>query len=239
MLRLSMLFWMAVAIGVGLLLYNVKHEVQGLEQQLARTNRAIGVAHERIHVLHAEWSLLNEPDRLRALSERHLDLVQMRPAQFVGTTAIAALPVASPSGDTAVAVAEPAATPQPVASRTTPAAAPPETRRQPEQRREPEQRRTGRPAEARQAEPPARLAPQREEPMPLPRQAAPAQRRELEATAPRQLLPTTPANSRATAPVIAVSATPQPARAPTSSSLGGPGAALPPPVPFSRPSGGN
>lgn len=227
MLRLGMLFWMVVAIGVGLLLYNVKHEVQGLEQQLAQTNRRITAAHERIHVLHAEWSLLNEPERLRTLSERHLELVPMRPSQFVDTRAIASLPVAAPRADTALAAAEPAPAPQPVASR----AAPP-----PEPRRQAEPRRPQRPAEARQEEPPARLAPQREEPLPPPRQAAPTPRRELEAGAPRPLMPGTPP------PVVAVSATPppaQPARAPAASSLGGPAASLPPPVPFSRPAGGN
>lgn len=249
MLRIGMLFWMAAAIGVGLLLYNVKHEVQGLEQQLARTNRAIGLAHERIHVLHAEWSLLNEPERLSALSERHLDLVPMRPAQFVGTAAIAALPVAAPRADTAIAAAEPAATAQPVASRGATAAG--QSLGQPagqslgqaaaaaEARRPAETRRATRPAEARQAEPPARLAPQREEPLPPPRQAAPAPRRELEAAAPRPLMPDASA-PQPRAPVVAVSAAPpQPARPPAASSLGGPSAALPPPVPFSRPSGGN
>ncbi len=233
MLRLGMLFWMAAAIGVGLLLYNVKHEVQGLEQQLARTNRAIETTHERIHVLHAEWSLLNDPERLRALSERHLDIVPMRPAQFVGATAIAALPVASPRADTALAAAEPATAAQPVASRSPAATA-----------------RAGAPADARQetrqGEPPARLAPQREEPMAPPRQAPPPPRRELEAGAPRPLMPGAPmpgtAGTPPRPPVVAVSAAPPPpppARAPAASSLGAPAVALPPPVPFSRPQGGN
>jgi hypothetical protein len=237
MLRLGMLFWMLVAIGVGLLLYNVKHEVQGLEQDLARINREIGTTHERIHVLHAEWSLLNEPERLRTLSERHLDLVPMRPAQFVDATAIASLPVAGPRGGTAVAKAEHEATPQPVATRAAPAAPPPATRPQAEQRRPP------RAAEARPEEPPARLAPPREEPLPPPRQVAPTPRRELEAAAPRPLMPASPAaQPRAPTPVVAVSAAPppqQPARAPSASSLGGPAVSLPPPVPFSRPQGGN
>lgn len=251
MLRLGMLFWMAVAIGVGLLLYNVKHEVQGLEQQLARTNRAIETTYERIHVLHAEWSLLNDPERLRALSERHLDLVPMRPAQFVGATAIAALPVASPRADTALAAAEPATTAQPVASRNPAATA--QAGGRADARRQPEQRRPALPAdgrqETRQGEPAARLAPQREEPMAPPRQAPPPQRRELEASAPRPLMPGAPmpgpltpgpAGTQPRPPVVAVSAAPpQPARTTAASSLGGPAVTLPPPVPFSRPQGGN
>lgn len=216
MLRLSTLFWALIAVAVGLFLYQVKHEVQGLEQQLARTNRAIGAAHERIHVLHAEWSLLNEPDRLRALATRHLDLVPMRPAQFAGTQAIAALPVAAPT--TALAEATTPAQPAPQVVTAT----------------------------QRTAEPPPRAAVQREEPLPRPRQAAPAPRRELEAAAPRPLMPT-PAQANAApppqrpqaTPVIAVSAVPPPpaARPAVTSSLGAPAASLPPPVP--RVVGGN
>jgi hypothetical protein len=229
MLRLATLFWMAVAIGVGLLLYNVKHEVQGLEQLLVRTNRAIHATQERIHVLEAEWSLLNEPERLRALSSRHLDLVPMRPAQFVEPAAIAALPAAAPRADTAVAEAE-TGRPQPAA--TAASATPPTAARPAEQRREP---RTG--------EPPSRLAPQREEPLPPPRQAAPQPRRELEAGAPRPLLPgaapaASPRPAMPVVPVAAPSVAPPlpsaPPRPTTTSSLGAPAAALPPPVPVQR-----
>lgn len=219
MLRLSTLFWALIAVAVGLFLYQVKHEVQGLEQQLARTNRAIGAAHERIHVLHAEWSLLNEPDRLRALATRHLDLVPMRPAQFAQAQAIAALPPAVRPSAVAEATTQPAQVAPVVAS----------AQRAPD------------------ASP--RVVIQREEPLPRPRQAAPQPRRELEAAAPRPLMPPAvsagvPAGAAAALarqqpmPVIAVSAAPPPmARPPASSSLGAPAAALPPPVP--RVVGGN
>jgi hypothetical protein len=238
MLRLGTLIWMVIAIGVGLLLYNVKHEVQGLEQHLAQTNRRITEVHARIHVLHAEWSLLNEPERLRTLTDRHLDLVPMRPTQFVDATAIALLPPARPRAEpgTALAAAEPAATPQPVATRT-PAAA------QADARRQAEQRRPQRPAEARPEELPARLAPPREEPLAPPR--APTPRRELEAAAPRPLMPATPVAAvtgapAATAGAPATAPPAAPAAAPASgSSLGRPAVALPPPVPFGRPQGGN
>jgi hypothetical protein len=220
MLRLATLLWMALAIAVGLLLYNVKHEVQGLEQQLARLNRAIHATQERIHVLEAEWSLLNEPERLRALANRHLDLVPMRPAQFVEPAAIAALPVAVPRADPAVAAAPAEGRPQP-ASASAPGAAP----RQAETRRD-----------LRPGEPAARLAPQREEPLPPPRQAAPPPRRELEAGAPRPLLPSAaPGPAAALMPVAApAQLPPQPPRPATGSSLGAPAAALPPPVPVQR-----
>jgi len=229
MLRLATLFWMAVAIAVGLLLYNVKHEVQGLEQRLARTNRAIHATQERIHVLEAEWSLLNEPERLRALASRHLDLVPMRPAQFVEPAAIAALPAAAPRADTAVAAAaddeRPRVSPaQPTAAQPPPAARPAEARR-----------------EVRPGEPPSRLAPQREEPLPPPRQAAPQPRRELEAGAPRPLLPAAEpgAAARPAQPVVPVAAPAPPQQRAAASALGVPAAALPPPVPIQRRAVGN
>ncbi len=62
----------AVAIGVGL--FMVKYRVQDLEDQLVNINREIARDREAIQVLRAEWSHLNEPQRLRALADRHLGM---------------------------------------------------------------------------------------------------------------------------------------------------------------------
>ncbi|MBT6095766.1 MAG: hypothetical protein HOH04_12860 [Rhodospirillaceae bacterium] len=62
----------AVAIGVGL--FMVKYRVQDLEDQLVDINREIARDREAIQVLRAEWSHLNEPQRLRALAGRHLGM---------------------------------------------------------------------------------------------------------------------------------------------------------------------
>ncbi|QXM25549.1 hypothetical protein KO353_04870 [Elioraea tepida] len=225
MLRPATLLWFAVAIAVGLVLYNVKHEVQGLERRLVELNRAIATTRERIHVLEAEWSLLNEPERLRALASRHLELEPMRPAQFVDQAVIASLPAALPRSGEAEVAASPGSgrAAQAAAPAATPVPAP-------------------RPAEARReaqpgTQPPSRLAPPREEPLPRPREAAPAPRRDLEAGAPRPLLPGTspPPAARPPTPVIPVAAPPTapPPRA-SHSALGAPAPALPPPVPIRR-----
>ncbi len=55
-------------------LYTLKYEVQQLEDRYAAANRAILVEQEAIRILKAEWSFLNNPTRLSALVERHLDL---------------------------------------------------------------------------------------------------------------------------------------------------------------------
>jgi hypothetical protein len=107
MIRLSTLLWVGLACAVGFGLFQLKHEVQELEDEMFRLNRAIVAEQQAIHVLKAEWSYINQPQRLQALAARHLDLQPMKPAQF-GT--LADLPV---RGAEANAVANaPAKSPQ-------------------------------------------------------------------------------------------------------------------------------
>ena len=72
---------LTVAIGVGLFL--AKYRVQGLENQLQALNQGMARDRERIQVLRAEWSHFNEPDRLRALAGRHLDMIPVQSEQFI------------------------------------------------------------------------------------------------------------------------------------------------------------
>jgi hypothetical protein len=90
MIRLSTLLWIALAGVVGFGVFQLKHEMQALEDELFRLNRSIMAEQQAIHVLKAEWSYINQPDRLQALVKRHLDLEPVRPAQL-GT--LADLPV--------------------------------------------------------------------------------------------------------------------------------------------------
>ena len=68
-----------VAAGIGLFL--IKYRVQSLEAELQNLNRDIAKDRELIHVLKAEWSYLNEPDRLRALAGKHLDMMPIQSEQ--------------------------------------------------------------------------------------------------------------------------------------------------------------
>jgi len=63
---------LAACVGVGL--FFIKHEVKDQERRLAALNSQIQADQESIHVLRAEWSYLNDPIRLRALSEKHLGM---------------------------------------------------------------------------------------------------------------------------------------------------------------------
>jgi hypothetical protein len=70
----------AAIAGVGL--YALKYEVIDLEQQLDQLHRAIAANREASHLLQAEWSYLNNPDRLRRLTERFLSMEQMEPTRI-------------------------------------------------------------------------------------------------------------------------------------------------------------
>ncbi|TVR98751.1 MAG: hypothetical protein EA406_05685 [Rhodospirillales bacterium] len=78
-----------LAIGLAMVLFSIKYQVQDLEGQLSRVHRQIEVERRAHHVLQAEWSYLTDPERLRRLAERHLDLAPLGPRQ-VGS--FAALP---------------------------------------------------------------------------------------------------------------------------------------------------
>ncbi len=73
----STCLWLALAAVVGFGLFHVKYEVQRLESELHQLNSEILKEQRQIHVLKAEWSYLNRPERLSALASRHLDLVPM------------------------------------------------------------------------------------------------------------------------------------------------------------------
>ncbi len=76
-MRRSTILWFLIATCLGIALFLVKHEVQQREEQLASLHREILASQEAIHVLEAEWSYLNRPDRLEALVRRHLNMVPL------------------------------------------------------------------------------------------------------------------------------------------------------------------
>lgn len=76
------LFWICLAAVVGFGLFHVKYKVQALEEKLAKLNSEIVRGQEQLHVLHAEWSYLNRPDRLEELNARFLGLGPMTPKQI-------------------------------------------------------------------------------------------------------------------------------------------------------------
>ncbi len=78
---LGTVLWACLAAVIGVGLFFVKHEVKDQERRLAALTGEIQRNQETIHVLRAEWSYLNDPIRLRALSEKHLGMHPVSPAQ--------------------------------------------------------------------------------------------------------------------------------------------------------------
>jgi hypothetical protein len=117
MIRPTTLLWVGLAGAVGFGLFQLKHEVQALEDEMFRLNRAIIAEQQAIHVLKAEWSYINQPQRLQSLAARHLDLQPMKPAQFgsltdlpmrgADTVAPAAMPAKPPQSDRKVQSVKP------------------------------------------------------------------------------------------------------------------------------------
>ncbi|MDO8605330.1 MAG: energy transducer TonB [Phaeospirillum sp.] len=75
------ILWGCVAACIGVGLFFIKHEVKDQERHLTSLNTEIQRNQETIHVLRAEWSYLNDPARLRALSEKHLGMHPVMPTQ--------------------------------------------------------------------------------------------------------------------------------------------------------------
>ena len=81
MMRHLVLISIAAFVVAMLSLFLVKHEVRGLERELAALEHERQSHVEAIRVLRSEWSYLTRPSRLAALAERHLPLEQVRASQ--------------------------------------------------------------------------------------------------------------------------------------------------------------
>jgi len=80
--------WLLLAALAGYGLFQVKYQVVSLEEELARLNAATLREQNQIHVLEAEWSYLNQPQRLEELNERFVHLKPINPVQFASIASI-------------------------------------------------------------------------------------------------------------------------------------------------------
>jgi hypothetical protein len=209
MIRPLTLVSLIAAAGAGLHLYQVKHSVSMLDRELREVNRQTEVVRERTQILRAEWALLNEPDRLRQVAQRHLALEPMAPAQFIREAELdrrlpAARAFAGPPSlfgppELPPSVPEALMVPSPVAAA------------------------------------PAALAPARPEPPPRQAQTEPPPRLSSAVNAPPAPRPAPPPAPLRVTPALHVAPAAPPPPAIVASALGGVTGALPPPVPLARP----
>src|ERR1700733_7265214 len=71
-----------LACGSGLYLYQSKHEVQLLDRTIERTVHDTNALREQSRLLAAEWTMLNDPERLGQFSDTYLTLKTISPTQF-------------------------------------------------------------------------------------------------------------------------------------------------------------
>ena len=82
-MRRSTVFFVFMAAGVGLGLFQLKYQVMNLEEDHRRIRRVIRETDEAIHILKAEWAHLNDPKRLQILCERYLAVEPIQGSQLV------------------------------------------------------------------------------------------------------------------------------------------------------------
>ena len=80
--------WFALCVVVGGFLFQTTQRVNDGRQRLAVLTADIQEEEESLRVLQAEWSYLNQPDRLEKLSREYLQLSPMKGQQFARTGSI-------------------------------------------------------------------------------------------------------------------------------------------------------
>ena len=61
----------------------IKNSVESLEKELKSINESINRDVKSIHILKAEWSHLNSPERLRRLAAKHIELEPAKAEQII------------------------------------------------------------------------------------------------------------------------------------------------------------
>lgn len=68
----AVVVWFGLACAAGFALFNVTFKVEKLEAELGELNRQILDDQQSIHILKAEWSYLDRPERLETLVNSYL-----------------------------------------------------------------------------------------------------------------------------------------------------------------------
>lgn len=82
------ILWLTLTLFVALGSSVLKNRVQVLERRLVTINNNIQKDIQEIHVLKAEWSHHNTPERLRKLAMEQLSLDRAKPEQIINYSAL-------------------------------------------------------------------------------------------------------------------------------------------------------
>ena len=76
--------------------YQVKYESRGIDEDIVSLTKKIEEERDAIAVLRAEWSLLNRPERLQRLAQKHLKLGDAQPRQLLTLESVTSADFARP-----------------------------------------------------------------------------------------------------------------------------------------------
>jgi cell division protein FtsL len=83
MLRFVNICLVLALVALAYVIYEVKYQSRALDEDIAALRKEIETERDAVAVLRAEWSLLNRPERIERLAEKHLKLGPPRPSQLV------------------------------------------------------------------------------------------------------------------------------------------------------------
>ncbi len=95
-MRKTALLWLVLASLCGGILFQTSQRVNDGRTRLANINAALKKEDESLRVLQAEWSYLNQPDRLEKLSKKYLGLAPLKGKQFGKVSELAVKPAPVP-----------------------------------------------------------------------------------------------------------------------------------------------
>ena len=132
-MRKTAMLWLVLAVICGGMLFQTSQRVTDGRAQLAGIDAAARKEDEHLRVLQAEWSYLNQPDRLEKLSKQYLRLAPLKGKQFTKVVELEERPAApvteapavAPETSAAVVVVEPEVTAPAAEIATAPIAAAP------------------------------------------------------------------------------------------------------------------
>lgn len=101
MTRLTIILCCVLALMLSVGLFRITYQVDALEKDLKAITQDIRQEQETIHILEAEWSYLNDPNRLADLTKRYLEMDYTLGGQLIDFDALNDLAPADPADESA------------------------------------------------------------------------------------------------------------------------------------------
>ncbi|MEZ0223228.1 MAG: hypothetical protein ACAH83_01640 [Alphaproteobacteria bacterium] len=115
-MRRMTILWLALAAICSAVLFHTSQQVTDGRSKLNALNADVRKEDESIRVLQAEWSYLNQPDRLEKLSKQYLELAPLKGRQFTKLEDTADRPIPVAEAEAAPEAVTPAAEETPKAA---------------------------------------------------------------------------------------------------------------------------